>query len=90
MLTDITLKVISKMVTDVQGNESKSLVGHIGTHFDVMNKEFPLVYTRRKGIVFDVSSVCDRDIELDGGRADDRMKSEERYGTRRRGIHCRL
>lgn len=65
MLTDITLKVTPKMVTDAQGNQSKNLVGHIGTHFDVMNKEFPLEYTRRKGIVFDVSSVCDRDIELE-------------------------
>lgn len=65
MLTDITLKVTPKMVTDAQGNESKALVGHIGTHFDVMNKEFPLEYTRRNGIVFDVSSVCDRDIELE-------------------------
>lgn len=64
MLIDITLKITPKMVTDAQGNEKKALVGHLGTHFDVMNKEFPLEYTERKGIVFDVSNISNRDIEL--------------------------
>ncbi|MDY5955823.1 MAG: cyclase family protein [Frisingicoccus sp.] len=63
-MIDITLKITPKMVTDAQGNEKKALVGHLGTHFDVMNKEFPLEYTRRAGIVFDVSKVRDRDIEI--------------------------
>ena len=39
------------------------MVGHLGTHFDVMNKKFPLEYTSRKGIVFDVSHVKGRDID---------------------------
>ncbi len=66
MLIDITLKITPKMVTDAQGNEKKSLVGHLGTHFDVMDKEFPLEYTERKGICFDVSSVTtDRDIMVE-------------------------
>lgn len=64
MLIDITLQITPKMVTDAQGNEKKALVGHLGTHFDVMNKEFPLEYTRRKGIVFDVSDITDRDIDV--------------------------
>lgn len=64
MLVDITLKITPKMVKDAQGNEKKSLVGHLGTHFDVMNKEFPLEYTERNGIVFDVSKVSNRDIEV--------------------------
>ena len=64
MLIDITLKITPKMVTDAQGNEKKSLVGHLGTHFDVMNKEFPLEYTKRKGIIFDVSKNYDKDIDL--------------------------
>ena len=42
MLIDITLRITPKMVTDAQGNEKKALAGHLGTHFDVMNKEFPL------------------------------------------------
>lgn len=65
MLIDITLKITPKMVTDAQGNEKKALVGHLGTHFDVMNKEFPLEFTKRKGIFFDVSAVNGRDIESD-------------------------
>ena len=64
MLIDITLKITPQMVADAQENENKSLVGHLGTHFDVMNKEFPLAYTERKGIIFDVSHVTDRDIEI--------------------------
>ena len=64
MLIDLTLKITPKMVTDAQGNEKKTLVGHLGTHFDVMNKEFPLEYTERKGIVFDVSQVENREIDL--------------------------
>ena len=66
MKIDITLKITPKMVTDAQGNEKKTLVGHLGTHFDVMNKEFPLEYTERNGIVFDVSRVKNRDIDIDG------------------------
>lgn len=64
MLIDITLKITPKMTKDAQGNQKKALVGHLGTHFDVMNKEFPLEYTRRKGVVFDVSEVSDRDIDI--------------------------
>ena len=52
------------MVIYVQGNEKKSLVGHLGTHFDVMNKEFPLEYIKRKGIIFDVSNVDSIDIDV--------------------------
>lgn len=64
MLIDITLKITPQMVTDAQGNTKKAFAGHLGTHFDVMDKEFPLAYTRRRGIVFDVSSVHNRDIDL--------------------------
>lgn len=62
MLIDITLKITPEMMKDAQGNEKKALVGHLGTHFDVMNKEFPLEYTQLQGIVFDVSQVKNNDI----------------------------
>ena len=65
MLIDITLKITPKMATDAQGIEKITLAGHLGTHFDVMNKEFPLEYTKRKGIIFDVSKQCDREIEVE-------------------------
>ena len=64
MLVDITLKITPKMTKDAQGNLKKALVGHLGTHFDVMNKEFPLEHVRRQAVVFDVSGVSDRDIEI--------------------------
>ncbi|MGN0441860.1 MAG: cyclase family protein [Acutalibacteraceae bacterium] len=64
MLIDVTLKITPKMVKDAQGNEKKSLVGHLATHFDVMNKEFPLEYTKRTALVFDVSKVTNREIDI--------------------------
>lgn len=66
MLIDITLKVLPKMVTDANGNEKITMTGHLGTHFDVMNKEFPLEFTERKAVVFDVTDVpTDREITPD-------------------------
>ena len=62
MKIDVTLEITPKMVQDAQGHDKKSLSGHLGTHFDVMNKEFLLEYTQRRGIVFDVSGIKDRDI----------------------------
>ena len=62
MLMDITLPVTPEMLGTAWNNTAKSLVGHLGTHFDVMDKEFPLEYTQRKAVVFDVSAVKNRDI----------------------------
>ena len=42
MKIDVTLEITPKMVQDAQGHDKKSLSGHLGTHFDVMNKEFLL------------------------------------------------
>ena len=94
MKIDITLKITPKMVKDAQGNEKKALVGHLGTHFDVMNKEFPLEYTQRNGIVFDVSKVQNRDIDIADIDLDEVSSDmfvafytgfieEEGYGTRK-------
>lgn len=60
MLVDITLKIALDQFQNL-----KAPIGHMGTHFDVMDKEFPLEYTKRKGITFDVSNVKDRDIDID-------------------------
>lgn len=38
--------------------------GHLGTHFDVMDKKFPLKNTERRGILFDVSHVKEREIAI--------------------------
>ena len=50
-------------------NEKMTSLGHLGTHFDVMDLVFPLEYTRRQGIVFNVQnkdeiSVSDIDTSL--------------------------
>lgn len=94
MKIDLTLKITPKMVTDAQGNEKKALVGHLGTHFDVMNKEFPLEYTKRNGIAFDVSEVKNREINITDIDMDQVKKNmfvcfytgfieEEGYGTKK-------
>ncbi|WP_032122530.1 cyclase family protein [Clostridium amazonitimonense] len=64
MFIDLTTLITPKMVIDAEGNEKKALVGHLGTHFDVMNKEFPIEYVERNAIVFDVSTVKGRDIDI--------------------------
>ena len=64
MMIDITLPVTPEMMGTAWENTAKSLVGHLGTHFDVMDKEFPLDYTTRKAVVFDVSHIRGRDIEI--------------------------
>lgn len=74
MLIDLTLKIKKEMVKIASENEIKVLFGHIGTHFDVMNKTFPLNYTRRKGIVFDISDIQDREIDISDIQLDDVKK----------------
>lgn len=93
MLIDITLKITPGMAAEAQGNDRIVLAGHLGTHFDVMNKEFPLAYTRRRGIAFDVRHVAGRDIEaadIDLAKVEPDMfvafcsgySGKEQYGTR--------
>ncbi|WP_276874473.1 cyclase family protein [Anaerotruncus massiliensis (ex Togo et al. 2019)] len=62
MLIDLSVKVTRQADKDAHGNEKQVSFGHLGTHFDVMDKEFPLAFTRREGIAFDVSDVEGRDI----------------------------
>lgn len=64
MLIDITLTITPKMLDNAKNNQNPALEGHLGTHFDTMDKDFPLDYTKRRGIIFDVSSVNGRDVEL--------------------------
>ena len=67
MLYDLTLRITREMRTTAEGNETKALSGHLGTHFDVMDKEFPLEYTRRAGVCFDIrgiEEVSPEDVDL--------------------------
>ncbi|MFZ7102497.1 MAG: cyclase family protein [Peptococcaceae bacterium] len=63
MLIDLTVLVTAKITRNAQTNLDKASFGHLGTHFDVMNKRFPLECLERAGIVFDVSRISHRDIE---------------------------
>lgn len=93
MRLDITLPVTPEMRRSAPEKDDRTLVGHLGTHFDVMDKEFPLDYTCRAGIVFDVSAIRGRDIDL-GDIHMDRVEKgqfvafytgyieEEPYGTK--------
>ena len=60
MKLDITLCITPDMLR----GDSKAPAGHLGTHFDVMDKVFPLDYTCRRGIVFDVGHIEGRDIDI--------------------------
>lgn len=64
MKIDITLPLTVKIVREAQSNEKKALEGHLGTHFDVMNQVFPLDYTERVGLIFDVKGIYEREIEV--------------------------
>jgi kynurenine formamidase len=64
MLIDLTI-LISALDMGAFNKEKMASFGHLGTHFDVMNKKFPLSYIRRDGIVFDVKDIQDRDIDVD-------------------------
>ena len=63
MFIDLTLEVTPKLTQDAKGNESKANFGHLGTHFDVMNKEFPLSYLESKmELFFDVRGIDEIEV----------------------------
>ena len=64
MFIDLSIEVTKFARKEASENEKMASFGHLGTHFDVMNKEFPISYIRREAIVFDVSGTTDRDIEI--------------------------
>ena len=62
--TDLSLPIDKALLQRVSHADNASLFGHVGTHFDAMDKPFPLEYTERPAVVFDVSSVLKREISL--------------------------
>lgn len=65
MLIDLSLPITPKLLEQARQNNRHAFSGHLGTHFDLRGPEFPLTYTRRKGILFDVRHVTGRDITPD-------------------------
>ncbi|MBR4020029.1 MAG: cyclase family protein [Firmicutes bacterium] len=67
MLFDLTLQITPDMMKTAGESEKKVFSGHLGTHFDVMDKVFPLEYTKREAVCFDVRGLAEigpEDIEL--------------------------
>ena len=66
MLIDLSLPI---SVDKISGGEDyvRKIVdaGHAGTHFDVMDKVFPLDSFRTTGKVVDISHIRDREVEID-------------------------
>lgn len=66
MLIDLTLPL---SVAQISGGEDyvRKIVdaGHAGTHFDVMDKVFPLESFRTTGKVVDISHIRDREVEIE-------------------------
>lgn len=64
MLIDLSLRITKELYETTLIIEKPSSFGHMGTHFDVMDKEFPLEFTKRNAVILDVSNVKDRDIDI--------------------------
>ena len=64
MLIDLSILVTRYRSREALDNEKIAAFGHLGTHFDVMDKEFPLEYLRRKAVVFEVPRDPDREIGI--------------------------
>ena len=62
MFIDLSVPVSASMREQTLAREPLAAFGHLGTHFDVMNKPFPLSFLERPGIAFDVSGAGGRDI----------------------------
>jgi kynurenine formamidase len=64
MLLDLTFAVKSENLSKYKWAQKIYESGHVGTHFDVMNKTFPLESFRTKGKIIDISHIRDREVEI--------------------------
>jgi len=89
-MIDLSIPVSIQNGAEAAANEKMVAFGHMGTHFDVMNKQFPLEFTSRQGIVFDVRGIPEINIsDIDCSRVKSGMFvafytgfiDEEPYGT---------
>jgi kynurenine formamidase len=58
---DLTVTIDRTGVTEPQPFNK---VGHLGTHFDVMEKAFPLEYVRSVGRLVDISATRERELSV--------------------------
>ena len=69
MRIDLTYPLSKEKISALSStsdSRDKSLIsfGHMGTHFDTPGKNFILDYCECRGVIFDVSNLDERDIEL--------------------------
>lgn len=68
MKIDLTVPIQRETLEDFLTNTEKDTLiqkfGHFGTHFDVMDKEFPLEYCELKGKIFDVRNISKKEIDI--------------------------
>jgi kynurenine formamidase len=62
MLLDLTLAIDRTAAAD---DHPLRKLGHLGTHFDVLDKEFPLEYVKRTGRLIDISTIKDREVVIE-------------------------
>lgn len=64
MLIDLSVRVTKFSGKEALDNEKIAAFGHLGTHFDVMNKEFPLSFVKRTAVILDVRNIKNKDIDV--------------------------
>ncbi|MFV0438845.1 MAG: cyclase family protein [Desulfopila sp.] len=65
MLIDLSVEVTKFSNKAALENERMVSFGHLGTHFDVMDKEFSLEYVQRKAILFNVARGDKEEIDVE-------------------------
>jgi len=69
MKIDLSFKVDKTALEEIFGSLAKANMdlekqGHVGTHFDVMNKEFSIDNAITRGIVFDISHIKTGEVKV--------------------------
>lgn len=66
MLIDLTLEISRDNLPVDDSFDMRALLdaGHVGTHFDVAGKKFPLESFRTRGKLIDISHIRDREVEV--------------------------
>ncbi len=64
MLIDLSVLVSKQKSEKAFTQEKSALFGHLGTHLDTMNREFPLHFMKREAIVFNVKGIINNEINL--------------------------
>lgn len=70
MKIDLSVKVEKKMLEKVLDTSTKVIeniakAGHVGTHFDVMDKEFSIENIITKGKIFDISHIKTGEVKIE-------------------------